>query len=213
LLRQDTLSAESRFAWIVLLTKTITNVPFGKGNNQQEESSGIELPGAHHPNLGKAFGATLMGFNWDMAASVGFFVGLLAVYAALLQLAHLRHHELSLECFRMREAVTALAERIRSLKVSRDLTEESGRSLSGLQEDFDANLSALSASGMVFERYLSATRAIKAVACGLAVTLFIGLVLGCGLLSVLHAWAWIPVIALLVSPAFLGTWHLVLNQA
>ncbi len=150
-----------------------------------------------------------MGFNWDLAASVGLFVGLLAVYAALLQLAHLRHHELSLECFRMREAVTALAERIRSLKVSRDLTEESGRSLSGLQKDFDANLSAC---GMVFERYLCATRAIKVVACGLAVTLLIGLVLGCSLLSVLYAWAWIPVIALPVLPALIGTWHLLVGD-
>ena len=55
MLRQDAQPAESRFAWIVQLTKTITNVPFAYPR-QIAMYLAKELTSASLPQIGKEFG-------------------------------------------------------------------------------------------------------------------------------------------------------------
>ena len=141
-------------------------------------------------------------FSLDLPSATALFVGLLATYIYLFQFTHSRHHELSLECFRMREKIMALREKIAKLLEENTTSRQVQPFLNELIAEETAWCKAYE---IVKNRYYSATTGIKCVPVGVALTVLVGLSLIVLANQKLPLWMWICAIIVAVLPVLAGT--------
>ena len=141
-----------------------------------------------------------MTFSIDSNAAMGLFVGLIAADISLFQFAHLRHHELSLECFRIRDSIEALREKIC------ELTTQSNQANIGRIARLNGQKIALQkVYPIILNRYYWATWGIKSVPTGFLFTLIVGVFM---LFTATEKWSlcgWILAVLLPVVPVLVGT--------
>ena len=135
----------------------------------------------------------------NLVVPVGFFLGLLGAYAGMFQVGHLRHHELSLDCFRLRDRLSPELTKFLEKKAVSTGTNDLADARAILAEQ-------KLACDHVFNRYYWATLGFKCIAVGTVGVLLIGMDLACTFVYTGQVFNWvIPAILVAVLPGLFGT--------
>jgi len=147
----------------------------------------------------------------DLPSAVTLFVGLFAADVYLFQFAHARHHELSLECFRMREKIMALREKMEPLLEESKSLQQNQK----LLKELEAEVKVWCATYEIVKgRYYSATTGIKWIPVSLVLTILVGLflIVMAKQMPLMPLWMWFSAIGVAIVPVLIGTGYIFIGD-